>query len=80
MSLSFFIPVLEGNPTMWKLVIGFIAFAAIVLFVLTKAGGDVDMSGEKHGSETAHAAAEASAPAASEAAVSAAPASAASAQ
>jgi hypothetical protein len=37
---------------MWKLVVGFIAFAAIVLFVLSKAGGSVDMSGEKHGTET----------------------------
>lgn len=37
---------------MWKIVVGFIVFAAIVLFVLTKAGGDVDMSGEKHGAET----------------------------
>lgn len=37
---------------MWKIVVGFIVFAAIVLFVLTKAGGDVDMSGEKHGTET----------------------------
>lgn len=37
---------------MWKIVVGFIVFAAIVLFVLSKAGGDVDMSGEKHGAET----------------------------
>jgi hypothetical protein len=37
---------------MWKIVVGFIVFAAIVLFVLDKAGGDVDMSGEKHGAET----------------------------
>lgn len=34
---------------MWKLIVGFLVFAAIVLFLLSKAGGDVDISGEKHG-------------------------------
>ena len=34
---------------MWKLIIGFILFAAIAIFVLTR-GGDIDLSGEKHGS------------------------------
>jgi hypothetical protein len=34
--------------TMWKIVIGFIAFAALALYMLTK-GGDLDMGGEKHG-------------------------------
>ena len=34
---------------MWKLVIGFIVLAAIAIYVLSK-GGDIDMSGEKHGS------------------------------
>jgi hypothetical protein len=48
---------------MWKLVVGFIVFAAIVLFVLNKAGGDVDMSGEKHGEQTHEAAPAASVPA-----------------
>jgi hypothetical protein len=43
---------------MWKLVVAFIAFAALALFVLSK-GGDIDMSGEKHGAD-----APASAPAA----------------
>ena len=33
---------------MWKIVIGFIAFAALALYMLTK-GGDLDMGGEKHG-------------------------------
>ena len=33
---------------MWKLVIGFIILAAVAIFVLMK-GGDIDMSGEKHG-------------------------------
>lgn len=37
---------------MWKIAIGFIVFAVIVLFVLSKAGDSVDMSGEKHGTET----------------------------
>jgi len=50
---------------MWKLVIGFVVFAAISLFVIFKAGDKVDMSGEKHGTEASHApAAAASAPAA----------------
>lgn len=48
---------------MWKLVVGFIVFAAIVLFVLNKAGGDVDMGGEKHGAESHEAAPAASMPA-----------------
>jgi hypothetical protein len=34
---------------MWKIVIGFIVFAAAAIYLLTK-GGDVDMTGEKHGS------------------------------
>lgn len=33
---------------MWKLAIGFVVFAAIAIFVLSKAG-DIDMGGEKHG-------------------------------
>jgi hypothetical protein len=33
---------------MWKLVVGFIVFAALALYLLMK-GGDIDMSGEKHG-------------------------------
>jgi hypothetical protein len=37
---------------MWKIVIGFIAFAALALYMLTK-GGDLDMGGEKHGGLTA---------------------------
>ena len=34
---------------MWKIVVGFILFAALALFILSK-GGDIDMGGEKHGS------------------------------
>jgi hypothetical protein len=33
---------------MWKIVVGFIIFAAAALYLLSK-GGDVDISGEKHG-------------------------------
>ena len=40
---------------MWKLVVGFVLFAALALFVLSR-GGDIDMSGEKHG-DTSHIAA-----------------------
>ena len=32
---------------MWKLLLAFVAFAALALFVLSK-GGDIDMGGEKH--------------------------------
>lgn len=33
---------------MWKYIVAFVVFAALALWLLTKAGGDVDMSGEKH--------------------------------
>ena len=33
---------------MWKLIVAFIAFAALALFILTKSGGNIDLSGEKH--------------------------------
>jgi len=33
---------------MWKIVVGFIVFALLALFLLNK-GGDIDISGEKHG-------------------------------
>ena len=33
---------------MWKLVLGFVAFAALALFVIMKGGDQLDMSGEKH--------------------------------
>ena len=38
---------------MWKLAIGFVLFAAVAIFVLMN-GGDVDMSGEKHGVDASH--------------------------
>ncbi len=33
---------------MWKVAIGFLIFAALALFILNKAGGDIDLGGEKH--------------------------------
>ncbi len=32
---------------MWKLVVGFIVFAAAALYMINQ-GGDIDMGGEKH--------------------------------
>jgi len=51
---------------MWKIVVAFVVFAALALFMLSK-GGDIDMSGEKHGGDATHTppAAAASEPAAS---------------
>ncbi len=37
---------------MWKIVLGFIVFAMLALFLLNK-GGDIDISGEKHGAAPA---------------------------
>ena len=56
-----------------KIAIAFILFAALSLFVIMKGGDSLDMSGEKHGTDTAHPpaaapAADASAPAAAPAA------------
>jgi hypothetical protein len=39
---------------MWKLVVGFIVFAALALYVISKGGDSLDMSGEKHGAEAVH--------------------------
>jgi hypothetical protein len=36
---------------MWKIILAFVLFAAIALYMLSK-GGDVDLSGEKHGIES----------------------------
>jgi hypothetical protein len=32
---------------MWKLIVGFILFAALAMFLLMK-GGEIDMGGERH--------------------------------
>ena len=33
---------------MWKIVVGFVLFAAVSLFVIMKAGDKIDMGGETH--------------------------------
>ncbi|MGB2881366.1 MAG: hypothetical protein WBC08_06285 [Rhodoferax sp.] len=38
---------------MWKIAVGFVIFAGLALFILSK-GGDIDMGGEKHGIEATH--------------------------
>ncbi|MFY7982894.1 MAG: hypothetical protein ACOVOZ_00920 [Burkholderiaceae bacterium] len=58
---------------MIKIFLGFLVFAALALFILSR-GGDIDMSGEKHGVESHEPAAPASAPAAGPAASVSAPA------
>lgn len=35
---------------MWKIAVGFIIFAGLAIFILSK-GGNIDMGGEKHGGE-----------------------------
>lgn len=42
---------------MWKIVVGFIVFAAVAMYMLSK-GGDIDLGGEKHGALNAPAAVE----------------------
>jgi len=52
---------------MWKIAVGFVVFAALALYVISKGGDSLDMSGEKHGADAVHvepAKADASAPAA----------------
>lgn len=67
---------------MWKIFVGFVVFAGLALFILSK-GGDIEMGGEKHGIEATHeaptaAASESAMPASALAAASAAAASSAS--
>lgn len=57
-----------------KMLLAFLAFAAVALYFIFTQGDKVDMSGEKHGSEAVHAPAPAPAPAAAPAAPAAAPA------
>jgi hypothetical protein len=42
---------IEGE-IMWKIAVGFAAFAGLALYILSN-GGDIDMGGEKHG-DTSH--------------------------
>ncbi len=62
---------------MIKLFIGFLVFAGLALFILSR-GGDIDMGGEKHGIESHEPAASAAAAASGASAPVSAPASAAS--
>lgn len=39
---------------MWKMLVGFVVFAAIVVLVLSKTDADIDMGGEKHGIDAPH--------------------------
>lgn len=61
---------------MWKIVVGFVLFAALSMYVIIKAGDKADMGGEKHGADAIHA----PEPAAAASPAASAPASAASAQ
>jgi hypothetical protein len=45
---GFFFKTLSTSTTMIKIFIGFIVFSALAMFILFN-GGDIDMSGEKHG-------------------------------
>ncbi len=49
---------------MWKIAVGFAIFAGLALYVISKGGDSLDMSGEKHGADAVHAPATAEAPAA----------------
>ena len=39
---------------MWKIALGFVVFAAVAVWMLSK-GGDIDMGGEKHEISVPHA-------------------------
>jgi len=47
---------------MWKIIVGFAVFAGLSLYVISKGGDNIDMTGEKHGAEAVHAPAPAEAP------------------
>ena len=53
---------------MWKIAVGFAVFAGLALYVISKGGDNIDMTGEKHGAEAVHLPAPAEAPAAAPAA------------
>ena len=69
--LSFRGPFFLKGMRMWKIAVGFAVFAGLALFILSK-GGDIDMSGEKHG-DTTHTEAPAAPAAASAASTASAP-------
>jgi cytosine/uracil/thiamine/allantoin permease len=37
---------------MWKYIVAFVVFAGLALWMISKAGGDLDMGGEKHEVQT----------------------------
>ena len=39
---------------MWKIVVGFVIFAALAVYVISQGGDSLDMSGEKHGADAVH--------------------------
>jgi hypothetical protein len=43
------------EKTMWKIAVGFAVFAGLALYVISKGGDNIDMTGEKHGAEAVHA-------------------------
>ena len=40
---------------MWKIVVGFVLFAALSMYVIITAGDKADMGGEKHSGDVVHA-------------------------
>lgn len=40
---------------MWKIVVGFVLFAAVSMYVIITAGDKADMGGEKHSGDAVHA-------------------------
>ena len=48
---------------MWKIALAFIVFAAAALYLISKGGDKVDMTGEKHDADAVHAPAPAAVPA-----------------
>ena len=40
---------------MWKIAVGFAVFAGLALYVISKGGDNIDMTGEKHDAEAVHA-------------------------
>jgi len=40
---------------MWKIIVGFVLFAALSMYVIIVAGDKADMGGEKHGADAVHA-------------------------
>lgn len=40
---------------MWKIIVGFVLFAAVSMYVIIMAGDKADMGGEKHGADAVHA-------------------------